>query len=228
MKVFLSYSNRDREMADAVQNELQKQGFEVVRLDDLPPGSDISAAIIKAIQNSDAVVVLLSKASSRSRWLDAEVAASFVAGDGEGPKRLIPVRIDKEASIPTLLQGRTWLDFSNPQERNQAGPLLARALRARLPEVDAETRAHALSVESRLLTEEQGGYQALYARANNSLRIFVLIGLLIAGFASVVAIAVVASHPAEQVVLAIATAGTAAATFVLGWLTGRVKLKRRR
>lgn len=89
LKVFISYSRRDAEAADALVEALGQRGFEV-KIDrrDLPFGQKWKDELTEFIRLSDTVVWLVSEASIRSEWVNWEL--DEVA---RRAKRLVPVMI---------------------------------------------------------------------------------------------------------------------------------------
>ena len=104
LKIFISYSRRDLQIADSFVAELGAQNFEVI-IDrrNLPYGEEWQKELADFIRSSDTVLWLISEASLASKWVKWEL------GEVERlKKRLVPVRI---ASIdPDALRNR-WVKF---------------------------------------------------------------------------------------------------------------------
>ena len=89
LKIFISYSRRDLQIADSFVTELAAKNFEVV-IDrrNLPYGEEWQKELADFIRSSDTVVWLISEASLASKWVKWEL------GEVERlKKRLVPVRI---------------------------------------------------------------------------------------------------------------------------------------
>ena len=89
LKIFISYSRRDLQIADSFVAELGAQNFEVV-IDrrNLPYGEEWQKELADFIRSSDTVLWLISEASLASKWVKWEL------GEVERlKKRLVPVRI---------------------------------------------------------------------------------------------------------------------------------------
>lgn len=72
-KVFLSHSNTDSEQTLFVADSLRRAGFDVwVDFENIRGGADWLCEIQAGIQRCDAVVVVLSKASATSVWVERE------------------------------------------------------------------------------------------------------------------------------------------------------------
>lgn len=92
-EVFLSHSAEDRIKAGQLAEALRKRGFSVfMDADSIAPGADYADAISDAISRSDAVILLLSKATQRSKWVKSEIEAAL-----ESKKRVLPLLLDSEA-----------------------------------------------------------------------------------------------------------------------------------
>lgn len=89
LKIFISYSRRDAEAADALVEALGQRSFEV-KIDrrDLPFGQKWKEELTEFIRLSDTVVWLVSEASIHSEWVNWEL--DEVA---RRAKRLVPVMI---------------------------------------------------------------------------------------------------------------------------------------
>jgi hypothetical protein len=104
MQVFLSYSNSDKELARDLAKGLSKYGHKVWFADQhLLPGDNWSLEVGKALENSDAMVVVLSGASSAfaSELQSREV--QYALGSPHYSHRVIPVLVPPVESIPNRL-----------------------------------------------------------------------------------------------------------------------------
>lgn len=89
LKIFISYSRLDAEIADDMVDALEKYQFEV-KIDkrDLPFGEEWQSELREFIQLCDTVVWLVSPASLSSRWVSWELGEVQ-----RSDKRLVPVVI---------------------------------------------------------------------------------------------------------------------------------------
>ena len=87
-RIFLSYAREDIAAAQAFAAELERSGHEVWWDHRLRAGSRFSWDIDAALKGSEAVVVLWSKASVESAWVQDEAA------EGLEGSRLVPVALD--------------------------------------------------------------------------------------------------------------------------------------
>jgi len=104
--VFVSYSEKDREFAQQLHADLARQGIRVwFAPDNLESGDKLKDHITEAIRSSDKVLLILSKDSIRSTWVQREIEAAFEK-EREGTKLvLLPIRIDDavfEAEYPWI------------------------------------------------------------------------------------------------------------------------------
>ncbi len=89
LKIFISYSRRDLQIANSFVDELKAKNFEVfIDKRGLQYGEQWQNQLAESIRSSDTVVWLISEASVASRWVKWEL------GEVERlKKRLVPVRI---------------------------------------------------------------------------------------------------------------------------------------
>src|SRR5712692_5774960 len=102
-QVFLSYASPDRELAAELAKRLGKEGYEVWFADGrLFPGDNWSLAIGKALEESDAIVVLLSPESVRSASVRREI--EYALSSKQYKDRLIPVLVRPTRDFPWILE----------------------------------------------------------------------------------------------------------------------------
>ncbi len=89
LRLFISYSRADMTAADALVDELEKQGFQaLIDRRDLPYGEEWQIELGDFIRSSDAVLWLVSPDSVHSKWCNWELGEVARLN-----KRLIPIRI---------------------------------------------------------------------------------------------------------------------------------------
>jgi hypothetical protein len=102
MQVFLSYENSDKEFASALSSELAKRGVSVWwDQQNLLPGDNWSLEIGKALAKSQAMVVLISPESMRSRKVRQEI--EYALGHSGFEHRLFPVEVRPTDEVPWIL-----------------------------------------------------------------------------------------------------------------------------
>ena len=111
--VFVSYSNKDKPVADAIVAVLENKGIRCwVAPRDITPGSSWGQAIINAIESCRFMVIILSGNSNRSKQVVREVERA-VAND----VIIIPFRIeniDPTGAMAYFLSTEHWLDAITP------------------------------------------------------------------------------------------------------------------
>lgn len=86
--IFLSYAGKDRERVRPLVERLEEHGWSVWWDRRIPPGKTWPQMIQEGLDNTQAMVVVWSKASVESKWVTIETSM------GEGRGALVPVRID--------------------------------------------------------------------------------------------------------------------------------------
>jgi hypothetical protein len=111
--VFVSYSNKDKPVADAVVANLESKGIRCwIAPRDVTPGTSWGEAILDAIESSQVMVVILSQNSNKSNQVVREVERA-VANE----VIIIPFRIeniDPSGAMAYFLSTEHWLDAITP------------------------------------------------------------------------------------------------------------------
>ena len=111
--IFISYSNKDKPVADAVVAGLENRGVRCwVAPRDVTPGTSWGEAIVDAIQNSRIMVIILSKNSNKSPQVVREVERAV-----SNNVIIIPFRIeniDPTGAMAYFLSTEHWLDALTP------------------------------------------------------------------------------------------------------------------
>ena len=122
MQVFLSYSDADRGFARQLASQLSKRGCEVWDpSDQLFPGDNWPLKIGEALQESKAMVVLLSPDSMKSEWVRREI--EYALGNRNYEGRLFPVLVRPAREIPWILRDLQTLR----KDAAKAGGAIAKA-----------------------------------------------------------------------------------------------------
>jgi hypothetical protein len=115
---FISYSNKDQVFAKRLHADLQNKGVRCwFAPHDLPIGAKTWDAIDEAIRLRDKLLLILSKASIVSGWVEEEVNKAYAEEGSRGEVVLFPIRIDDEVMSTTkpwagrLRNGRNIGDF---------------------------------------------------------------------------------------------------------------------
>ena len=89
-EVFISYSSKEKEIADLVRETLENNGISCwMAPESIPASSGYAAEITEAISNCKAVVLILSYPSMKSKWVTKEVDFAICEN-----KPIIPFHID--------------------------------------------------------------------------------------------------------------------------------------
>ena len=122
MDAFLSHSSQDIAMAMKARTILSEAGLQPwLDQSDLPFGFLLRDELLAAIRGSRVLVLLWSKAASKSPWVASELLTAFHLG-----RFIVPVTLDK-THLPQFLQNTVYLD---PGRRGEAAlQNLPRAIR---------------------------------------------------------------------------------------------------
>ena len=108
MNVFLSHSHADKKWADAIRAGLVAEGFQVLNpAADITPGLNWHLETGKALERSDAMIVLLSPDSVASPTVHSEIDYALSTSKFRG--RLIPVLLKPTAEVPWILQQQEFI-----------------------------------------------------------------------------------------------------------------------
>src|SRR3989339_139439 len=110
-KVFISYSNNDRDFADRLANALMALGQDIwfAKWDIQPGDSIISKIFEEGLANAKAFAIILSKESVRSSWVREELNQATMYRI-ENLVRVIPI-IKEDVEIPMALRTLHWVDM---------------------------------------------------------------------------------------------------------------------
>jgi hypothetical protein len=103
MKIFISYSHKDQKIAKELTSELAAAGMKVwLAEDEVLPGENFSLQVGKALEQSDAMVVLVSPDAIQSQSVRHEIAYALSSPKFE--QRLVPVMVKPTKNIPWFLE----------------------------------------------------------------------------------------------------------------------------
>jgi formylglycine-generating enzyme required for sulfatase activity len=112
LKVFVSYSSFDKDIADRVCSALEGMKISCwIAPRDIEPGVDYPAAIVEAINTAQVLVLILTKHAAASPHVLSEVGHAF-----NGKKRIIPFHLTSEPppeNLEYFLSMTQWLDASD-------------------------------------------------------------------------------------------------------------------
>lgn len=117
MKVFLSYSKEDCKLARALASQLKKIGLEPWDPNEvLFPGDNWASEIGKALEKSEAMVVLVSPSSMKSDQVLREV--DFALGSPRYKGRLIPVVLAEAEEMPWIFKNLRTVRLSTDLKKS--------------------------------------------------------------------------------------------------------------
>src|SRR5215212_243764 len=116
--IFVSYASPDRDVAFRIVAFLEEQGISCwVAPRDVGPGVDYGQAIIDGIEQSRALVLILSDQSNDSMFVKKEVERAV-----SKTKPVLPVRIREvtpSGSLEFFISSAQWVDaFRSPMEQH--------------------------------------------------------------------------------------------------------------
>ena len=116
---FLSYSHEDRQIASQIARDLAERGRNIF-FDEwtIRVGDSLIERINYGLQNSTYLLVLISKNSLSSKWVNLEIGSAFRKDSNSANARIIPVLIENIAPtlIPSFLRNIKWVDLSKGYE----------------------------------------------------------------------------------------------------------------
>jgi len=123
-KIFISHTSTDKPFARKLVRSLHRAGFQTW-LDEreLLPGDRLPEKIAAAVTEAKVLLVVVSRASARSKWLSYELN---LASDRmvAGKCRVIPIVISEEP-LPNAVQGLLYADFRSSFALGMKGVLTA-------------------------------------------------------------------------------------------------------
>lgn len=111
-RVFISYSFRDKDLADRISGALAESGFQVHREDEFSlAGQQLSAAIPQRIGDAEVLIQLLTANSNASEWVAREFAYAVARKDQKHNLIILPIVFDK-AQLPEQVRDWWFFDLS--------------------------------------------------------------------------------------------------------------------
>lgn len=108
-RVFISFAIKDKGIADSIANQVKHAGAEVVGAESIAEGTDIKLRLADEMRQSDEIILIVTKNSAQSAWLNYEVGAAVALG-----KRVTPILVHvKRAELPPVLRSIEGIKFEN-------------------------------------------------------------------------------------------------------------------
>lgn len=126
--VFVSYAHSDSVVVAGIAQRLRREGVRVLADWDFKAGDSLSSVIGTAVSRSGYMLVMLSKASVASRWVQKELEAALASElESSGRVKVVPVLIE-DCEIPAFLRGKLHVDMRH--QNPAATERLMRTLRS--------------------------------------------------------------------------------------------------
>jgi hypothetical protein len=110
--VFLSYARPDAPAVDRIARDLRSHGVDIwMDRQDLVPGNEWLPQIEAAISRAEFMLVFISEASLRSRWVQEEYKKAFENQAEASGTRLIPILLEN-VNLPRFLSKIQYIDFT--------------------------------------------------------------------------------------------------------------------
>lgn len=135
MKVFISHSHSDASLATRVSEALEGNRLEVWDPDrELLPGDNWAREIAHALEESEAMVVLLTPSALDSPYVKREI--EYALGARNFSHRLIPVVVGNPDQLPAnkvpwILRRLPWFDLKDSEFENTLVEPIAKAILSR-------------------------------------------------------------------------------------------------
>ncbi|WP_441241705.1 TIR domain-containing protein [Tardiphaga sp. 768_D3_N2_1] len=116
-RIFISHSERDKKIVDRISVRLRSGGFDVFADHfQLRPGDNFQRKISEELTEAAVVLIVLSKNSFRSEWVQQEFATIALQQEvSERQRRIVPIKID-EIPVPSYLAHLQYIDLSQDFE----------------------------------------------------------------------------------------------------------------
>lgn len=119
MNIFISHARNDKRLARAVSEELVKHGHTVKSVETIEAGTEIQSAVESALNECQAMIVLLNPHSYQSPWVKLEVEHALSDENYKG--RLLPVLVGSgfdspPKKTPWILTALKHLVLPNPKD----------------------------------------------------------------------------------------------------------------
>jgi len=133
MKVFISHASRDKDLVRSIANVLKESGMDV--WDDtleIYPGENWAEKIAQALEESQAMVVLLTPDAQISKWMEWEI--EYALGKMAYNKRLIPVLIGdpqefQKQNIPWIFRHLNMIYLPERGKNRESIKQIAKAIK---------------------------------------------------------------------------------------------------
>ncbi len=113
--VFLSYAHVDAEWVDKLKSALEDRGVTVWRdKENIRPGDYFAEALEKGIESSRTVVIAITSASLKSKWVSEEYRRALTLANQRKTRIIACILGDVE--VPGFLSSREYINFSQESD----------------------------------------------------------------------------------------------------------------
>lgn len=111
MPIFISYSHQNKDFVDNLAANLVKHKARVwIDRWELNVGDSIIDKVQEAIQESSALIIVISKSSMESEWCKKELSSAFLRELEEKKVIVLPLLLE-DCAMPIFLRGKMYADF---------------------------------------------------------------------------------------------------------------------
>ena len=148
---FISYSSKDQEFAERLHADLQNKGVRCwFAPEDLRIGARTRPAIDEAIRIRDKLLLILSKRSIESNWVEKEVETAFEEESRRKETVLFPIRLDNtvmetDEAWAADIRTRNIGDFRHWKDHDAYQKVFERLIRDLKQEADTSKKGKAAS-----------------------------------------------------------------------------------
>jgi len=112
MRIFLSYSHQDQKYADKISRHLTNAGHDIWQDKiNLKVGDNLIEKVSIGIKKAQAVIVIVSENSRKSKWVMHEISALALGDLSSKDRRVIPVLVDS-STVPNYLSKFLYVDLT--------------------------------------------------------------------------------------------------------------------
>lgn len=155
MNIFVSHSHSDKETVLKIAEGLKQHGINTWLDEELiSPGDNWLDKINRAIENSDAILVIISKNTGQSEWQTSEISFAISAQRQNTRKKIIPVLIERDAEVPFFLKDRLYCDLSSKGAFEQNFNQLIKALQKPIEAQEDIEKTEKTKIESIRIQKE--------------------------------------------------------------------------
>lgn len=180
----------DQVIARSIASALVDAGIAVLDQTNIAFGQNLLATITDAIDQSDAIIIIISQTSATSEWVQLEsslAVGSALSGDS---KVVLPVSVGPYRNIPSALSQIKALQIEPSQSPEQVGIAVVDALRKAMPPPNPSRLYKSIAWQANSLRAARLQEEVEYLRASASAASRAIFIAAIAGIVALVALVV--------------------------------------